>query len=97
MFEPKITAEINSSVLVRVEVPQFELTLDVGDGDCPEGNRDFVGVFETEVSSHSVSFHGPTPAHVVGLANLYAQKLTGAKPYELLVDFAPEVPRPSLP
>jgi len=97
MFAPVIESVVAVEATFRVKFPQFELTVDEGDGTEPDGSRDYVGIFETEASDHDIRFHGATPEHVVGLANLYAQKLTGDQPYNLTVDFAPEVPVAQLP
>ena len=81
-FQPQI--EVASIVVtdVKIRLPEFNLSVD-GDLDS-----EYIGVFEGP--AHDISFYGPTPEHVIGVAHRYAQKLTEGAPYNLVVEILDE-------
>jgi len=91
MYEPEIIAEIS------YKLPKFELTVDIGDEAECDGSRDFVCVFESSRSPHTINFYGPTPEHAIGSALLYAQRETAGQSFDIVVDAAPEVELTPLP
>jgi hypothetical protein len=78
MYAPQVEVSTVSLTTVKITLPEFNLEID---GDPENG---YEGLFLGE--SHDITFRGPTPDHVIGVANRYCLQLTRGKPFNLFVE-----------